>query len=257
MISDTGGVNCEQASDHLVKKHRCGFMGAAQVICNHLAFYLHEQNMMIVDTLFFTRRDFAPLFFFPLWTITDEQSEPSCDFSGVFCAMTAFCLWLSITHQPACREKQEADWMPACEMFASGNISTPFSQDRRSISTFFFFSDSLELWFVLEMIFFSSPPSSSSSPLLLISSSLLGCRFPACLPKDRRRKPNPPEPNVAQITKQSCIYLLSFHSAFCACDIELHSHTQKKKGGRRECVCVCVFDSFFHLFAVEKRHHRN
>lgn len=139
MISDTGGVNCEQASDHLVKKHRCGFMGAAQVICNHLAFYLHEQNMMIVDTLFFTRRDFAPLFFFPLWTITDEQSEPSCDFSGVFCAMTAFCLWLSITHQPACREKQEADWMPACEMFASGNISTPFSQDRRSISTFFFF----------------------------------------------------------------------------------------------------------------------
>lgn len=151
-------------------------MGAAQVICNHLASYLHEQNMMIVDSLFFTRRDFAP-FFFSLdnnW----QQSEPSCDFSCVFCVMTAFCLWLSIAHQPACREKQGADWMPACEMFASGSISTPFSQDRCSISTFFFLviHSSCDLYW--RWVFFLSspllpPPSPSSSSSTLFVQTIL------------------------------------------------------------------------------------
>lgn len=47
--------------------------------------------------------------------------------------------------------------------------------------------------------------------------------------KDTGQKPNPPEPNVAQITKQSCIYLLSFHSTVCACNIELHALTHQVK----------------------------
>lgn len=127
------------------------------------------------------------------------------------------------------KKNKGADGMPAYKTLHLATIARDLAKtDARSA----LFSDSLELWFVHKMCIFSSP--------LLLSSSLLGCRFPACLPEDRRRKPNPPEPNVAQITKQSCICLLSFHSAVCAGNIELHSlthtHTHRK---RWVCVCVC------------------